>query len=149
MKFNGSNHSKWDFIVHTDFFLNDFFFHSYWVLYKLHEQEDWLSLILLLRVPYRGETKLNGARGKKQVCRPCIRNWGLSEAYVLNWRKYLRHCWDFLAPPQPLGAPIVTWRRGIAPLLLPSQYTPGAVSWRFLRCCSYMRDVQVNFLICK
>jgi len=26
------------------------FFYTYWVLYKLHEQEDWLSLILVLRV---------------------------------------------------------------------------------------------------
>jgi len=34
MKFSGSNHSKWD-----DFFM-----------YKLHEQEGWLSLISVLRV---------------------------------------------------------------------------------------------------
>ena len=26
-------------------------FFPYWVLYKLHEQEDWLSLFLVLRVP--------------------------------------------------------------------------------------------------
>ena len=26
------------------------FFNSYWVLYKLHEREDWLSLIAVLRV---------------------------------------------------------------------------------------------------
>jgi len=30
MKFSGSNHSKSD----------DLFFDSYWVVYKLHEQED-------------------------------------------------------------------------------------------------------------
>ena len=41
MEFTASNHNKWD----------GFFFYSYWVLYKLHEQEDRLSLILVLRVP--------------------------------------------------------------------------------------------------
>ena len=47
----------------------------------------------------RGATRLDGARGKKQVWRPHVRNWDLSEVNVLYWRKYLWHCWDLLAPP--------------------------------------------------
>jgi len=46
----------------------------------------------------RGVTKLDGARGKKQVWRPYVRTWGLSEANVLYWREYLWHCWNFWPP---------------------------------------------------
>jgi len=42
----------------------------------------------------RGVTRLNGAWGKKQVWRLRIRTWGLSEAIVLYWRKYMWHWWD-------------------------------------------------------
>jgi len=42
--------------------------------------------------------RLGDARGKKQVWRPHVRTWGLSEAKVLEWRKFLRNFWDFLAP---------------------------------------------------
>jgi len=42
-----------------------------------------------------GVTRLDGARVKKQVWCPHVRTWGLSEANVLYWRKYLWHCWDF------------------------------------------------------
>jgi len=45
---------------------------------------------------------------------PHVRTWGLSEANVLYWRKYLQHCWDFSAPPKWFGA----W--GIVPRLPPS-----------------------------
>jgi len=45
----------------------------------------------------RGVTKLDGARVKKQVWRPRIRTWCLSEVNLLYWRKYLWHCWDFPA----------------------------------------------------
>jgi len=58
----------------------------------------------------RGVTRLDGTHGKKQVWRPNIQNWGLLEANVLYWRKYLSHCWDFFALSQPLGAPAVIWR---------------------------------------
>ena len=34
----------------------------------------------------RGITSLDGARGKKQVWRPCVQTWGLPEANVLHWR---------------------------------------------------------------
>jgi len=46
----------------------------------------------------RDATRLDGDRDNKQVCRPHVRTWGLSEAYVLYWRKYLWHCWAFSAP---------------------------------------------------
>jgi len=62
----------------------------------------------------RGVTRLDGARDKKQVWRPHVRTWGLSEEKALYWRKCLWHCWDFLAPPKRFGA------RGIALLLAPS-----------------------------
>jgi len=61
----------------------------------------------------RGVTRLDGARGKKQVRRPRVRTWGLSEANLLFWRKYLWHFWYFSAPPHWLGA------RGIVPPLSP------------------------------
>jgi len=41
----------------------------------------------------------------KQVWRPDIRTWGLSEANVEYWRKYLWHCWDFSAPPAVIRRP--------------------------------------------
>jgi len=45
----------------------------------------------------RGVTRLDGARGKKQVWRLHIRTWGLSEANVLYWRKCLWHYLGFSA----------------------------------------------------
>ena len=38
-----------------------------------------------------GVTRLDGARGKKQVWRPHVRTWALSEANLLHWRKYLQY----------------------------------------------------------
>jgi len=55
--------------------------------------------------PHSGVTRLDGARGKKQVWRPRVRTWGLSEANLLYWRKYLWHCWDFSAPPAVIRHP--------------------------------------------
>ena len=55
----------------------------------------------------RGVTRLDGARGKKQLRRSRFGTWGLSEANVLHWRKQLRYCWDFRRTPQGFGAPIV------------------------------------------
>jgi len=65
-----------------------------------------------------GVTRLNGARGKKQVWRPSVRTWRLSEANPLHWRKYLWHCWDFSA----LLA--VIWRPGNC-----SPHSPSLCSW--------------------
>ena len=71
----------------------------------------------------RGVTRLDGAQGKKQVWRPHVRTWGLSEANVLFWRKYLWHCWDFMAPPQWFGTPILIRRpvncAPLSPLVTP------------------------------
>jgi len=47
------------------------------------------------------------------------------------------------------GTPVVARRRGIVPTLPHPRCAPGAVSCRFLRCCSYMRKAQVKFLIWK
>jgi len=59
----------------------------------------------------RGVTRSDGARGKKQVWRPHVRNWDLSEANLLYWKKYLWHCWNFSA------FPAVNRPRGIVPPL--------------------------------
>ena len=53
----------------------------------------------------RGVTRLDGARGKNKVWCSHVQSWGLSEANVLYWRKYLRHCWDFSAPPAVIRRP--------------------------------------------
>jgi len=72
-----------------------------------------------------GVTRLDGARCKKQVWRPHVRNWSLSEANVLQWRKYLWLWWDFSA------SPAVIWRphSDSAPEELrspcPPRYDPG------------------------
>jgi len=115
-----------------------------------------LTLInFIVTCAVQGATRLDGARGHKQAWRPYIRNWGLSEAYVLYWRKYLWHCWDFSAPPQPMGAPTLVWRPhsdsapGNCTSLAPPRCAPGAVSHRFLCCYSNMRKVQINFLTWK
>jgi len=60
-----------------------------------------------------------------QVWRPHVRTWGLSEVYVLYWRKYLWHCWDFSAPSAVFRHP-----GNCAPIL----YAPG---------CAY--NVEVDF----
>jgi len=39
-----------------------------------------------------GVTRLDGARGKKQVWRPRVRTWGLSEANVLYWLQQKSKC---------------------------------------------------------
>jgi len=67
-----------------------------------------------------GLTRLDGARGKKQVWRPCIRTWGLPEANVLHWSSYdivrtFRRPHNDLAPGEssplpPIVTPLVTAR---------------------------------------
>ena len=53
----------------------------------------------------RGVTRYDGPRGKKQIWRHHVRTWGLSEANVLHWRKYLWHCWYFSGPPAVIRRP--------------------------------------------
>ena len=55
-------------------------------------------------ITIKGVTRLDGARGKKQVWRPHVWTWALSEANVLYWRKYLWQ-WNFLVPPSHLASP--------------------------------------------
>jgi len=59
----------------------------------------------------RGVTRLDGARGKKQIWRPHVRTWGLLEANVLHWSisDIVR---SFRLPPQSFGAFIAIWRPG-------------------------------------
>ena len=54
----------------------------------------------------RSVTRLDGAWGKKQVWRPHVRTWRLSEANVglLFWKNWLWHCCDF-PPPRSDSAP--------------------------------------------
>jgi len=81
----------------------------------------------------RDVTRLDGARGKKQVCRPCVRAWGISESNVLYWRKYLWHCWGFRVP-QWFSA------RGIVSPLHPS-LCPGC----YVHCLKYLnRNIKSN-----
>ena len=54
-------------------------------------------------------------RDKKQVWRPHVRTWGLSEANVPYWRVSLQHCWDSSAPGE-LRPPC------------PPRYAPGVIS---------------------
>jgi len=72
----------------------------------------------------RGVTMLDGARGKKQVWCPHIWTWGLTEANVLNRRKYTCNIvGTFRRSPQWFGPPIVIRRPGnsapLAPLVTP------------------------------
>ena len=57
-------------------------------------------------------TRLDGARSKKQVWRPHVRNWGRGEENMLHWRKHLWHFWTFRRPPYWFGAPMATRRLG-------------------------------------
>jgi len=66
-----------------------------------------IGQIPLKFTPIRGVTRLDSSRGKKQVCCPHVRTWGPSEANLLPWIKYLWHRWDFSAPLQWFGAPII------------------------------------------
>jgi len=68
----------------------------------LSKQSYWQAFIIKCKIKtyctFRGVTRLDGARGKKQVWRPHVRTWVFTEANVLYRRKYLWHCWDFSAP---------------------------------------------------
>ena len=59
----------------------------------------------------RGVTRLDGARGKKQVWRPHVTTWSLLQAKVLHWRKYLWHYFrgprSDLVPPSWFGARVI------------------------------------------
>jgi len=48
---------------------------------------------------FRDVMRSDVARVKKQVWRPHVQTWALSEANLLYWRKYLWQCLDFSVPP--------------------------------------------------
>ena len=77
----------------------------------LAEKRKWI-LRTALDYTLRCVTRLDAARGMKQVWRPHVRTWGLSEANVLYWKKYLWQwsCWDFSAPLAVIRPPAVIWR---------------------------------------
>ena len=83
---------------------------------------DILFIVCSYFLSNQGVWRLHGARGKKQVWRPHVRNWGLMEANSLYSRKFLWHCWAlwdfFQRPQQTFGA------RGIVPLLSLRRYAP-------------------------
>jgi len=83
----------------------------------------------------RSVTRLDGARAKKQVWRPHVRSWGLSVASILHWRKYLQHCWNFLAPPTVIRRPS-QWVGGPIAIRRPWNCSPLIPSLRrcFSRC---------------
>ena len=92
------------------------------------------SLFLTPTCCMQGVTRLDGARGKKQVWRPHVRSWGLLEANVLHWRKYLWHCWDVLEHTAAIRRPpAVIWchHNDSAPAncapLAPLRYAPGCM----------------------
>ena len=96
----------------------------------------------------RGVTRLDGARGKKQVWRPYVWTWGLSEANVLRWRKYLWHCWAFSATQQWFGAPVLTRRPGnFAPLVTPLYRTYVWMTPSPLLQCSAAVTFQIHRFI--
>ena len=64
------------------------------------------SWVKYLIVASRDVTRLDGARGKKQLWRPHVRTWGLSEANVLYWREYMWRCWGFSALPAVIRRPV-------------------------------------------
>jgi len=56
-----------------------------------------------------GRNEVRWVQCKRQAWRPHVRAWGLSEANVLYWRKYLWHGRDFSAPGKlcpPRYAPV-------------------------------------------
>ena len=99
--------------------------------YVMLSQTQLLSLLTQFstRCWARDVPRLDGARGRKQVWRPHVRTWGLSEANFLYWTEYLWHCFDFSAPPWWLDA------RGIVPPL----HGPG------LDCTKLVCFLQVYF----
>ena len=76
----------------------------------------------------RGVTRLDGTRGKKQLWRPHVRTWGLSETNVLYWRKHLQYCWDFRRPHGDSA---------------PREFCPFAPLFTPLQCSAWFRNRSV------
>jgi len=85
-------------------------FYSYWVLYELHEREDWLALILLLRGPCRGVTRLDGAWARSKFGAPVSKTEVFWKHMFYALKKVLVTLLGLFGGPQPLGAPCTDWR---------------------------------------
>jgi len=92
-----------------------------------------LYVLKLLQAPTRVVTRLDGARGKKQVWHPQVRIEVFLEANALYWRKYSWDCWDFSTPCAVIRCPRSDSAPGeLCPLL--SIITPLApTQWGFLQ----------------
>ena len=96
----------------------------------------------------RSITRLDDTRGKKQVWRLHVRNWGLWEAIVLHRRKYFWHCRGFSTPPAVIRRPHSDSAPGELRLNLTPRYAPA----RLLRnICKLLSTAQLvhNFLLLK
>ena len=51
----------------------------------------------------QGRNEVVWRPGQEASLAPHVRTWGLWDANVLYWRKYLWHCWNFSTPPQSFG----------------------------------------------
>jgi len=76
------------------------------------------------------------ARGMKQVWRPHVRIWGLSEAKCTVLKKVLATLLGFLAPPQWFSAPIVIRCPGNFAPLAPLRYDPVYFILTWFDLCS-------------
>jgi len=101
----------------------------------------------------RGVTRLDGARGKKQVWRPHVRTWPLSKGNLLLWRKYLWHFFGVSASLQWFAAPIVIRRQGncvplVTPLLTTELIAGLICNWRTPRsktlACSISKETFIT-----
>ena len=75
--------------------------------------------IIAPALSWQGRNEVRWRPGQKTTLHPHVRTWGLSEANLLYWGKYLWHCWDFSAP--------------LAGIRRPGNYSPLSPS---LRPCS-------------
>jgi len=93
------------------------------------------SFLNLYFAPHaRDVTRLDGARDSKQVWRPDVRTWGISEANVVYWRKYLWHCWAFSAPHAVIRRPHIGSAPGELCSLSPRHYAPAPCIHKLQSC---------------
>jgi len=94
-----------------------------------------------------GVTRLDGDRGKKQVWRPHVTTWSVSQAKVLYWIKYLWHYWYFLGPPQWFGPRIVIRRPGNCVPLLSLRYAHAWLPRHPTQLIRFLLVLYVNFYL--
>ena len=92
-------------------------------------QKDLLPVFVITSNSYtsiegRRVTRLDGARGKKQLWHPNIRTWGISEGNLLYWRKYLWMLGRFATSGRHLATPAGIQRPGNCAPLTPRRCAP-------------------------